>query len=84
VPLKYLFLTHRKRLTRWTWPPAREISELEVIGDVSDYHLAFPQYEHRMRFLGEGEAVDLGGREFRSWSRWFAICYQQLGLRYQD
>jgi flavorubredoxin len=29
---------------------------------VSDYHLAFPQYEHRMRWMNEGDEIDLGGR----------------------
>jgi flavorubredoxin len=66
VPLKYLFLTHQE--TPHSGGLGRLLArfpELEVVGDVSDYHLAFPQYEHRMRFLGEGEAVDLGGREFK-------------------
>jgi flavorubredoxin len=31
---------------------------------VSDYHLAFPQYEHRMRAMNEGDEIDLGGRTF--------------------
>ena len=35
-----------------------------LVGDVSDYHLAFPHYEHRMRSMQEGEEVDLGGRSF--------------------
>jgi len=38
-----------------------------LCGDVSDYHLAFPQYEHRMRWMKEGDEIDLaqiadGGR----------------------
>ena len=33
-----------------------------LCGDVSDYHLAFPQYEHRMRWMNEGDEIDLGGR----------------------
>ena len=33
-----------------------------LYGDVSDYHLAFPQYEHRMRSMKEGDEIDLGGR----------------------
>ena len=66
IPLKYLFLTHQE--TPHSGGLGRLLArypELEVIGDVSDYHLAFPQFEHRMRFLDEGEAVDLGGREFK-------------------
>ena len=37
-----------------------------LCGDVSDYHLAFPQYEHRMRMMKEANEIDLGGRGFRA------------------
>ena len=66
APLKYLFVTHQETphcgglgrvLTRF--PDAL------LVGDVSDYHLAFPQHEHRMRMMKEGEEIDLGGRAFR-------------------
>ena len=40
--------------------------EAILCGDVSDYHLAFPQYEHRMRWMKEGDEIDLGGRGFRA------------------
>ncbi|MFL4979679.1 MAG: MBL fold metallo-hydrolase [Xanthobacteraceae bacterium] len=62
-PLKYLFVTHQEtphcgglgRVLK-TFPDAI------LCGDVSDYHLAFPQYEHRMRWMHEGDEIDLGGR----------------------
>jgi len=62
-PLKYLFVTHQEtphcgglgRVLK-TFPDAL------LYGDVSDYHLAFPQYEHRMRSMKEGDEIDLGGR----------------------
>ena len=66
-PLKYLFVTHQETphcgglgrvLTRF--PDAL------LVGDVSDYHLAFPQHEHRMRMMKEGDEIDLGGRAFRA------------------
>ena len=65
-PLKYLFVTHQEtphcgglgRVLK-TFPDAI------LCGDVSDYHLAFSQYEHRMRWLKEGDEVDLGGRALR-------------------
>ena len=65
APLKYLFVTHQEtphcgglgRVLK-TFP------DVELCGDVSDYHLAFPQYEHRMRWMKEGDALDLGGRSF--------------------
>jgi flavorubredoxin len=63
APLKYLFVTHQEtphcgglgRILK-TFPDAI------LCGDVSDYHLAFPQYEHRMRWMQEGDEIDLGGR----------------------
>ena len=63
APLKYLFVTHQEtphcgglgRVLK-TFPDAL------LVGDVSDYHLAFPQYEHRMRSMKEGDEIDLGGR----------------------
>ena len=65
APLKYLFVTHQEtphcgglgRILK-TFP------ESLLVGDVSDYHLAFPQYEHRMRAMNEGDEIDLGGRTF--------------------
>ena len=63
APLKYLFVTHQEtphcgglgRVLK-TFPDAL------LCGDVSDYHLAFPQYEHRMVSMKEGDEIDLGGR----------------------
>lgn len=62
-PIKYLFVTHQEtphcgglgRVLK-TYPDAI------LCGDVSDYHLAFPQYEHRMQWMKEGDEIDLGGR----------------------
>src|SRR5664280_2132405 len=58
-PIKYLFVTHQEtphcgglgRVLK-TYPDAI------LCGDVSDYHLAFPQYEHRMRWMKEGDELD--------------------------
>src|SRR5258707_6520170 len=61
-PLKYLFVTHQETphcgglgrvLTRFP--------DAILVGDVSDYHLAFPQHEHRMRMMKENDEIDLGG-----------------------
>src|SRR5262249_4502877 len=62
-PLKYLFVTHQEtphcgglgRILK-AFPDAL------LVGDVSDYHLAFPQYEHRMRSMNAGDEIELGGR----------------------
>ncbi len=66
VQLKYLFLTHQE--TPHSGGLGRMLAkypDLEICGDMSDYHMAFPQYAHRMKFMGEGEEIDLGGRSFR-------------------
>jgi flavorubredoxin len=63
APLKFLFVTHQEtphcgglgRILKG-FPDAR------LCGDVSDYHLAFPQYEQRMQWMQEGDEIDLGGR----------------------
>lgn len=65
APLRHLFLTHEEtphsgglgRILR-TWP------DVTVHGDVSDYHLAFPEFESRLHWMREGDRIDLGGREF--------------------
>ncbi len=64
-PLKYLFITHQE--TPHSGGLGRVLSrfpEAILCGDVSDYHLAFPQYEHRMKWMKEGDTIDLGGRGF--------------------
>src|SRR5258708_689379 len=63
APLKYLFVTHQE--TAHCGGLGRILArfpETILCGDVSDYHLAFPQYEHRMQSMDEGDAIDLGGR----------------------
>lgn len=64
-PLTHLFLTHQETphsgglgrvLARWPG--------LQVCGDMSDYHMAFPQYADRMHFMREGDEIDLGDRTF--------------------
>jgi flavorubredoxin len=64
-PLKYLFVTHQE--TPHSGGLGRILKrypEAVLCGDMSDYHLAFPQYEHRMMSMKEGDAIDLGGRSF--------------------
>ena len=63
APLKYLFVTHQETphcggLGRIL----KNFPDALLVGDVSDYHLAFPQYEHRMRSMNEGDEIELGGR----------------------
>jgi len=65
APLRHLFLTHEEtphsgglgRILR-TWP------DVTVHGDVSDYHLAFPEFASRLHWMREGDRIDLGGRAF--------------------
>ena len=79
--LRYLFSTHAEMahsggvgriLDRWP--------NVTAHGDISDFHLVFPEHEHRMFWAEPGERFDLGGTEivtkesvFRDlvYSRWF-------------
>ena len=63
-PLKYLFITHQEtphsgglgRVLE-NWP------EVTVHGDISDYHLVFPQHEDKLKSMEVGDEIDLGGRQ---------------------
>jgi flavorubredoxin len=64
-PLRYVFSTHQE--TPHSSGIARVLArhpDVEVCGDVRDYHLFFPRYAGRFRPLAVGEALDLGGGEF--------------------
>lgn len=37
----------------------------ELVGEIRDYHLIFPEYTGRMRAVGEADALDLGGATLR-------------------
>lgn len=65
APLRHLFLTHEE--TPHSGGLGRVLEthpDVTVHGDVSDYHLAFPQFADRLRPMLEGETIDLGDREF--------------------
>jgi flavorubredoxin len=64
-PLKYLFVTHQE--TPHSGGLGRVLNrypEAILCGDICDYHLAFPQFAHRMMNMGRGDSIDLGGRSF--------------------
>ena len=66
-PLRHLFLTHEE--TPHSGGLGRVLQRYPgvlVHGDVSDYHLAFPQYADRLRPMAEGDEIDLGGRRLRA------------------
>ena len=66
APLKYLFITHQE--TPHSGGLGRVMSrygEAVLCGDVSDYHYVVPQYADRLRPMGRGETIDLGGRGFQ-------------------
>jgi flavorubredoxin len=65
-PIRYVFITHSEL------PHAGGVGHLltrfpdaTLIGEVSDLHLIFPQFEDRMRTCEPGESFDLGGTELR-------------------
>jgi flavorubredoxin len=63
-PLRYLFATHQE--TPHSSGIARLLHrhpQLQVCGDVRDYHLFFPGCEDRLCPLEVGASIDLGGTE---------------------
>jgi flavorubredoxin len=65
APLKYLFVTHQE--TPHSGGLGRVLArypEAILCGDMSDYHLAFPQFADRMLPMTLGDEIDLGGRSF--------------------
>ncbi len=64
-PLKHLFLTHQE--TPHSGGLGRVLDrypDLTIHGDMSDYHLAFPQHENRFQEMRVGETIDLGDSQF--------------------
>lgn len=64
-PIRYVFVTHQET------PHASGLGRLLgrypdalAIGDMSDYHLAFPRFADRLRWLRVGDEIDLGGTSF--------------------
>lgn len=64
-PLRYLWATHQET------PHAGGVGrllhrypDLQLVGDVHDYHLFFPELTDRMMSLPQGASLDLGGTEF--------------------
>jgi flavorubredoxin len=62
--LRYVFMTHQET------PHSSGLGRLleryptaVACGDVSDFHLVFPQFADRLRSLEIGESIDLGGTE---------------------
>jgi len=65
APLKYLFITHQETPhSGGLGRVLRRFPDLTIHGDVSDYHLAFPEYVHRLYPMEVGDTIDLGGRQF--------------------
>jgi flavorubredoxin len=61
-PLKYLFLTHQE--TPHSGGLGRVLDrypDLTIHGEMSDYHLAFPEHADRMHWMKLGDELDLGG-----------------------
>ncbi len=64
APLKHIFITHQE--TPHSGGLGRILDkypDLTIWGDVSDYHLAFPEHAGLLRFMKEGDEIDLGDRK---------------------
>ncbi|MEA5455985.1 MBL fold metallo-hydrolase [Sinomonas sp. JGH33] len=65
-PLDYVFPTHPEIPHAGNLPALLErFPGARVVGDVRDYALHFPESEGRFDAKRPGDAIDLGGREFR-------------------
>ncbi len=65
APLKHIFITHQE--TPHSGGLGRILDQypgLQIWGDVSDYHLAFPEHAHLLNYMKEGDSIDLGDRKF--------------------
>lgn len=66
-PLKHLFLTHEETPhSGGLGRVMKRFPELSIHGDVSDYHLAFPQHAAVMHHMQQGDRIDLGNRWFQA------------------
>src|SRR5579884_89953 len=64
APLKYLFLTHSEMAHCGNTALFLEDFRGSIaVGDVTDLHLVFPEYAHRLEFADPGARYDLGGTE---------------------
>ena len=62
VPLKYIFITHQE--TPHAGGVGRFLNiyqDIEIHGDVNDYHMAFPNYSANFKAMEVGDSIDLGG-----------------------
>lgn len=65
APLKHLFITHQETPhSGGLGRILRRFPDLTIHGDISDYHLAFPEYVDQLQPMEVGDAIDLGGRAF--------------------
>ncbi len=65
-PLRYVFITHHEPAHAGGLGRILErFPHVEAVGDVTDFHLVFPQYRDRLRPLRPGDELDLGGTAFR-------------------
>jgi len=65
-PLRYVFCTHQEtpHSAGLGWVLER-FPEVVVVGEVRDYHLYFPEHAGRLRPMGIGDEIDLGGTQLR-------------------
>jgi flavorubredoxin len=63
---RYLFATHSETAHAGGMGPLlKRFPGAVACGDVTDMHLAFPQYEDRLLPLEVGDSLDLGGTQFQ-------------------
>ena len=62
-PLDYVFPTHPESPHMGNIGPLIEdYPDLQLVGDLRNYHLYYPHEQHRFRTMKPGDRLDLGGR----------------------
>lgn len=62
-PLDYIFATHPESPHMGNTGPLLDLfPNAQLIGDLRNYHLYYPQMTHRFAHKNEGDEIDLGGR----------------------
>lgn len=62
-PLDYIFPTHPEAPHMGnTGALIAEFPDVEIVGDLRNYHLYYPEAQHKFRPMKAGQALDLGGR----------------------
>ena len=65
--LDYIFPTHPEAPHMGNIGPLMEVyPEMKIVGDLRNYHLYYPGWEHKFITMRPGDSLDLGGRRLKA------------------